>query len=65
MIARAGSEVETMTIRIPIRLQRRGGRKLIVTPEGAPRATPKPCRDDTLIKPIFDSERPGLRGFGG
>ena len=29
------TEVETLTIRIPIRLQRRGGRKLIITPEGA------------------------------
>jgi hypothetical protein len=29
-----GPEVETLTIRIPMRLQRRGGRKLIMTPEG-------------------------------
>ena len=28
-------EVETLTVRIPIRLQRHGGRKLIMTPEGA------------------------------
>jgi hypothetical protein len=42
-------EIETLTIRIPIRLQRRGGRKLIMTPEGALRATPKPRRDETLV----------------
>jgi hypothetical protein len=43
---RAGLELDTLTIRIPIRLERRGGRKLIITPEGvAP--TPKPRRDDT------------------
>jgi hypothetical protein len=30
-----GLELDTLTIRIPIRLQRRGGRKLIMTPEGA------------------------------
>ena len=34
MTERTGPEVETLTIRIPMRLQRRGGRKLIVTPEG-------------------------------
>jgi hypothetical protein len=34
MTGRVGLEVDTLTIRIPIRLQRRGGRKLIMTPEG-------------------------------
>ena len=34
MTERAALEVDTLTIRIPIRLQRRGGRKLIMTPEG-------------------------------
>ena len=34
MSERASPEVETLTIRIPMRLQRRGGRKLIMTPEG-------------------------------
>jgi hypothetical protein len=33
MTERAGLEVDTLTIRIPLRLQRRGGRKLIMTPE--------------------------------
>ena len=35
MTGRAALELDTLTIRIPIRLQRRGGRKLIMTPEGA------------------------------
>jgi hypothetical protein len=35
MTERAALEPDALTIRIPIRLQRRGGRKLIVTPEGA------------------------------
>ena len=35
MTVRAALELDTLTIRIPIRLQRRGGRKLIMTPEGA------------------------------
>jgi hypothetical protein len=56
MIARAALELDTLTIRIPIRLQRRGGRKLIITPEGvAP--TPKPRPDETLIKALVRAHR--------
>ena len=40
MTEHTGPEVETLTIRIPMRLQRRGGRKLIMTPEGA--VVPRP-----------------------
>jgi hypothetical protein len=47
MTARAALALDTLTIRIPIRLQRRGGRKLIVTPDGAAAAPSKPRRDDT------------------
>jgi hypothetical protein len=36
------AEVAILTIRIPMRLQRRGGRKLIMTPEGAT-PSPKPA----------------------
>jgi hypothetical protein len=43
MAEHPGTEVETLTIRIPMRLQRRGGRKLIITPEGA--TVPKPNPD--------------------
>jgi hypothetical protein len=52
MVGRAALEFDTLTIRIPMRLQRRGGRKLIMTPEGAPMPTPKPRRDETLIKAL-------------
>jgi hypothetical protein len=52
-----GRMVETLTIRIPIRLQRRGGRKLIVTPEGVAVPTPKPRRDETLIKALVRAHR--------
>jgi hypothetical protein len=56
MTERASLELDTLTIRIPIRLQRRGGRKLIMTPEGA--APPsKPRRDDTLIKALVRAHR--------
>ena len=57
MTERAGLEVETLTIRIPMRLQRRGGRKLIMTPEGAAVPTPKPRRDETLIKALVRAHR--------
>ena len=57
MTEQAGLEVETLTIRIPIQLQRRGGRKLIMTPEGVTAAIPKPRRDDTLIKALVRAHR--------
>ena len=44
MTGRAALELDTLTIRIPIRLHRRGGRRLIMTPEGAAMPTPKPRR---------------------
>jgi hypothetical protein len=52
MTERVGLEVDTLTIRIPIRLQRRGGRKLIMTPEGAATPARKPSRDETLVKAL-------------
>jgi hypothetical protein len=57
MTVRAGLEVETLTIRIPMRLQRRGGRKLIMTPEGAAMPAPKPRRDETLVKALVRAHR--------
>ena len=57
MSDRTSHEIETLTIRIPMRLQRRGGRKLIVTPEGAAVPTPKPRRDETLVKALVRAHR--------
>jgi hypothetical protein len=57
MPERADLELDTLTIRIPIRLQRRGGRKLIMTPEGANAPTPKPRRDKTLVKALVRAHR--------
>jgi hypothetical protein len=54
---RAGLELDTLTIRIPIRLQRRGGRKLIVTPEGVAAPARKPSRDETLVKALVRAHR--------
>jgi hypothetical protein len=56
MAGRAALELDTLTIRIPIRLQWRGGRKLIMTPDGAA-PTPKPRRDETLVKALVRAHR--------
>jgi hypothetical protein len=57
VIARAGLELDTLTIRIPIRLQRRGGRKLIMMPEGVAAPARKPSRDETLVKALVRAHR--------
>jgi hypothetical protein len=57
MTERVGLEVDTLTIRIPMRLQRRGGRKLIMAPEGVAALAQKPTRDKTLIKALVRAHR--------
>jgi hypothetical protein len=57
MTGRAALELDTLTIRIPIRLQRRGGRKLIMTPEGVAAPARKPRRDETLVKALVRAHR--------
>src|SRR5688572_13723435 len=57
MTERAALELDTLTIRIPIRLRRRGGRKLIMMPEGVAAPARKPSRDDTLIKALVRAHR--------
>jgi hypothetical protein len=57
MTGRAALELDTVTIRIPMRLQRRGGRKLIMAAEGAALPAPKPRRDETLIKALVRAHR--------
>jgi hypothetical protein len=57
MSDRTSHEIETLTIRIPMRLQRRGGRKLIMTPEGAAALARKPRRDETLVKALVRAHR--------
>ena len=52
-----GLEIDTLTIRIPMRLQRRGGRKLIMVPEGAVMPKSKPRPDETLIKALVRAHR--------
>ena len=57
MTGRVGLEVDTLTI--PIRLQRRGGRKLIMMPEGVAAPARKPRRDETLVKALVRATNSG------
>ena len=57
MTGPAALEVNTLTIHIPMRLQRRGGRKLIMTPEGTAAPSPKARRDETLIRALVRAHR--------
>jgi len=54
---RVDLEVDTLTIRIPMRLQRRGGRKLIMRPEGVAAPARKLSRDETLVKALVRAHR--------
>lgn len=57
MTERAKLELKTLTIRIPMRLARRGGRKLILTPDGAAPAPQRPLPDDTMVKALVRAHR--------
>ena len=52
------AEVGTLIVRIPVAFKRRGGRKLIITPEGAANPVEQPAAvDDTLVKTIVRAHR--------
>src|SRR5438105_7997209 len=49
---------QTLTVRVPLALRKRGGRKLIVTPEGASAwAPPRPRVDNAMVKALARSHR--------
>ncbi len=43
--------------RIPMRLERRGGRKLIIAPDGTAPAPAKPDRDETMLRALVKAHR--------
>ena len=45
---------ESITLHVPLRLQQRGGRKRVVTPDGRP-ITQQPQIDNALVKALADS----------
>jgi|MGYP000041097857 hypothetical protein len=49
---RLSEDGSTIIVHIPMKLQKRGGRKLIVLPETQALPAPKPRRDDTLLKAV-------------
>ena len=48
---------QTLTVRVPFTLRKRGGRKMVVAPEGATWATPRPRVDSTMVKAIARAHR--------
>ncbi len=45
-------EGRTLTVRVPMTLRKRGGRKQVLTPEGASWGQPRACVDNTMVKAI-------------
>ena len=44
--------MNTMTVRVPLAIRRRGGRKVVVAPDGAAWAPARPQVDSTLVKAL-------------
>ena len=47
----------SITVRVPITIRKRGGRRLVVAPDGAPWATPRARIDSTLVKALARAHR--------
>lgn len=47
----------TLTVRVPLTVRKRGGRKQVVTPDGACWGQPRPRVDNTMIKAIARAHR--------
>ena len=49
--ATVSADGETITVHIPMAFKKRGGRKLVVTPDGAERS-PRPRVDNAMVKAL-------------
>ncbi len=47
----------TLTVRVPLSLRKRGGRKQVVLPKGATWGAPRPRIDNTIVKAIARAHR--------
>jgi hypothetical protein len=47
----------SITVRVPVTIRKRGGRRLVVAPDGAPWSTPRARIDSTLIKALARAHR--------
>lgn len=52
----SGVSIDTFTVRVPLKLKRHGGRKLVIVPDGIPRR-PSANPDDTLLKALARAHR--------
>ncbi|MFN0043074.1 MAG: hypothetical protein ACKVSF_07665 [Alphaproteobacteria bacterium] len=58
MTKQATVEVANLTIHIPVQFKKRGGRKLVLAPDGvASPIAPKPAVDDTMLKLLIKGHR--------
>ena len=55
-MSRTAPTPETITLHVPFRLQQRGGRKRVITPDGRPLA-PQPEIDSALVKALARAHR--------
>ncbi len=53
----AANDGRTLTVRVPLTLRKRGGRKQVVAPEGADWGAPRPRVDNTMVKAIARAHR--------
>ncbi len=47
----------SITVRVPVTIRKRGGRRLVVAPDGAPWSRPRARIDNTLIKALARAHR--------
>jgi hypothetical protein len=56
--AKVSPDRRTVTLHVPFRFRRRGGRKLVIAPDGNTSWSPPPARiDDTIIKALGRARR--------
>ena len=53
----ATDDGRTLTVRVPLTVRKRGGRKQVVMPEGACWGQPRPRVDNTMVKAIARAHR--------
>ena len=47
----------SITVRVPVTIRKRGGRRLVVAPDGAPWSPPRARIDSTLVKALARAHR--------
>jgi hypothetical protein len=55
--ATTSKDQRTLTVRVPFAIKKRGGRKLVIAPDGAPWSPPRARIDNTLVKAIARAHR--------